>query len=67
MNNYYILYNEKSGLWEIWNAVYSYVEQYAVSENQAKELIKTLPANDNRLSIDSKFSQTVRLLLGKEK
>ena len=67
MNNYYILYNEKLGLWEIWNAVYSYVEQYAVSEKQAKELIKTLPANDNRLSIDNKFSQTVRFLLGKEK
>ena len=67
MNNYYILYNEKSGLWEIWNAVYSYVEQYAISENQAKELVKTLPANDNRLSIDNKFSQTVRFLLGKEK
>lgn len=67
MNNYYILYNEKSGLWEIWNAVYSYVEQYAISEKQAKELVKTLPANDNRLSIDNKFSQTVRFLLGKEK
>ena len=67
MSNYYILYNEKSGLWEIWNTVYSYVEQYAVSEKQAKELIKTLPANDNRLSIDNKFSQTVRFLLGKEK
>lgn len=67
MSNYYILYNEKSGLWEIWNDVYSYVEQYAVSEKQAKELIKTLPANDNRLSIDNKFSQTVRFLLGKEK
>lgn len=67
MNNYYILYNEKSGLWEIWNAVYSYIEQYAISEKQAKELMKTLPANDNRLSIDNKFSQTVRFLLGKEK
>lgn len=67
MNNYYILYNEKSGLWEIWNTVYSYVEQYAISEKQAKELVKILPANDNRLSIDNKFSQTVRFLLGKEK
>ncbi|MEE1282364.1 MAG: hypothetical protein UHK60_08975 [Acutalibacteraceae bacterium] len=67
MNNYYILYNEKSGLWEIWNSAYSYIEQYAVSESQAKELVKTLPANDNRLSIDNKFSQTVRSLLGKEK
>lgn len=67
MNNYYILYNDKSGLWEIWNTVYSYIEQYAVSEKQAKELMKTLPANDNRLSIDNKFSQTVRSLLGKEK
>ena len=67
MNNYYILYNEKSGLWEIWNATYSYLEQYAVSESQAKELVKTLPANDNRLSTDNKLSQTVRSLLGKEK
>lgn len=67
MNNYYILYNEKSGLWEIWNAAYSYIEQYAVSEKQAKELVKTLPANDNRLSTDNKFSQTIRSLLGKEK
>lgn len=67
MNNYYILYNEKTGFWEIWNTVYAYVEQYAVSESQAKELMKTLPANDNRLSIDNKLSQTVRSLLGKEK
>ena len=67
MNNYYILYNKKTGFWEIWNAVYSYIEQYAVSESQAKELIKTLPANDNQLSIDNKLSQTVRFLLGKEK
>lgn len=67
MNNYYILFNDKSGLWEIWNAAYSYIEQYAVSEKQAKELIKTLPANDNRLSTDNKLSQTVRFLLGKEK
>lgn len=67
MGNYYILYNKKSKLWEIWNSQYSYVEQYAVSEEQAKELIKTLPANDNRLPLDHKEAQIVRRLLGKIK
>lgn len=35
--------------------------------NIKNEFVKQKPANDNRLSIDNKFSQTVRSLLGKEK
>ena len=58
---------KNNDVYEIWSEQGQFVVS-CINEKTADYLLSLLmPANDNRLSIDNKLSQTVRSLLGKEK